>query len=191
MIPEKMDLFDRYIDSNHPAAFRLFTHRLHYFMETALLNGYETLAFLCIGTDRSTGDSLGPLVGYKIKDLGSRKVHVCGTLEDPVHALNLPERTRGIKENLHKPFIIAIDACLGSLEHVGYIMMDTGPLRPGAGVNKKIDPVGDMHINGIVNVYGFLDFFILQNTRLCTVMKMADLISSGIRYVLWKIRNSL
>lgn len=25
------------------------------------------ILFLCIGTDRSTGDSLGPLIGYKLK----------------------------------------------------------------------------------------------------------------------------
>ena len=27
----------------------------------------KKLVFLCIGTDRSTGDSLGPLIGYKLK----------------------------------------------------------------------------------------------------------------------------
>jgi hypothetical protein len=31
-----------------------------------------------------------------------------------------------------------------------------------------------------------MDFIVLQNTRLSVVMKMADIISSGIRYVLWK-----
>ncbi|EKY29632.1 hypothetical protein HMPREF0216_00124 [Clostridium celatum DSM 1785] len=27
------------------------------------------IIFLCIGTDRATGDSLGPLIGYKLKNL--------------------------------------------------------------------------------------------------------------------------
>lgn len=43
-----------------------------------------------------------------------------------------------------------------------------------------------MYITGIVNFSGFMDYLILQNTRLSVVMKMADMISMGIRYVLWK-----
>jgi len=64
-----------------------------------------------------------------------------------------------------------------------------GPIKPGSGVNKNLVPVGDMHITGIVNFGGFMDFLVLQNTRLCIVMKMADLVSMGIRYVLWKLEK--
>ena len=34
----------------------------------------------CIGTDRSTGDSLGPLIGHKLRDLGQKneRVQACG-----------------------------------------------------------------------------------------------------------------
>lgn len=42
------------------------------------------ILFLCIGTDRSTGDSLGPLIGYKLKENGMRNARVLGTLEEPV-----------------------------------------------------------------------------------------------------------
>ena len=34
------------------------------------------ILFLCIGTDRSTGDSLGPLIGYKLKEKGMRNASV-------------------------------------------------------------------------------------------------------------------
>jgi hypothetical protein len=34
-----------------------------------------------------------------------------------------------------------------------------------------------------------MDFLVLQNTRLNLVMKMADLVASGIRYVIWKISS--
>ena len=47
------------------------------------------LIILCIGSDRSTGDSLGPLVGYRLDALSSFKGHVYGTLKNPVHAVNL------------------------------------------------------------------------------------------------------
>ena len=45
--------------------------------------------FLCIGTDRSTGDSLGPLVGHKLRKCRLKKAAVIGTLDKPVHAMNL------------------------------------------------------------------------------------------------------
>ena len=55
-----------------------------------------------------------------------------------------------------------------------------GPVKPGAGVNKELPAVGDIHITGIVNVSGFMEYFVLQNTRLHLVMKMAKTIANGI-----------
>ena len=40
--------------------------------------------------------------------------------------------------------------------------------------------MGDIHITGIVNVSGYMEFFVLQNTRLNLVMKMAKKIAAGI-----------
>ena len=42
---------------------------------------WKGVLFLCIGTDRSTGDSLGPLIGYKLKERRMRNAKVVGTLE--------------------------------------------------------------------------------------------------------------
>lgn len=76
--------------------------------------------------------------------------------------------------------MIAIDACLGRFKSVGAITVAKGPVRPGAGVNKQLPPVGDLHITGVVNVSGFMEFFVLQNTRLHLVMNMAKAIANGI-----------
>jgi hypothetical protein len=48
------------------------------------------VVILCIGTDRATGDCLGPLVGNHLKT-NLPNICVFGTLEHPVHALNLEE----------------------------------------------------------------------------------------------------
>jgi putative sporulation protein YyaC len=138
------------------------------------------IVFVCIGTDRSTGDSLGPLVGTFLEEKSAAPFHVYGTLEDPIHAVNLEERLTKIKEKHNQPFIIGIDACLGRLKSVGVIQIGEGPVKPGAGVNKELPPVGDIHITGIVNVSGFMEFFVLQNTRLNLVLKMARTIAEGI-----------
>ena len=60
------------------------------------------------------------------------------------------------------------------MSSIGQVRHKQGPLKPGAGVNKDLLPVGDEHIIGIVNVGGFMEYFILQNTRLSLVVRMAN-----------------
>lgn len=138
------------------------------------------LIILCIGTDRSTGDALGPLVGSKLQDYNIQNFHLYGTLESPVHALNLEETITEIHKSFINPFIIAIDACLGKSQNIGSITVGKGPSKPGAAMNKNLPAIGDMHIHGIVNLNGFMEFFVLQNTRLNLVMKMATGIAESI-----------
>ncbi|CAM3054326.1 spore protease YyaC [Sporolactobacillus spathodeae] len=138
------------------------------------------IVVVCIGTDRSTGDSLGPLVGMHLQDHGLNNAAVYGTLDNPVHAVNLEETITTIHTVYDSPFIIAIDACLGKLSNVGNICVASGPVLPGAGVNKKLTPVGDMNITGIVNVSGYMEYSVLQNTRLGIVMKLSQVISQSL-----------
>ncbi|WP_102273362.1 spore protease YyaC [Cytobacillus massiliigabonensis] len=138
------------------------------------------VVIVCIGTDRSTGDSLGPLVGTLLEEKKLSSFFVYGTLENPVHAVNLADKLDEIKKTHFNPFIIGIDACLGRLKSVGMIQAGEGPVKPGAGVNKDLPEVGHIHITGIVNVSGFMEFFVLQNTRLHLVLNMAKTIANGI-----------
>lgn len=131
--------------------------------------------FFCVGTDRSTGDALGPIVGTFLEEAGYR---VIGTLDNPVHAENITER---INEIPPESVVIGIDACLGMLSSIGKIRVDSGPVKPGAGVGKTLPPVGDYHIIGVVNVAGFMEYFVLQNTRLSLVIGMAKKIVSAIQ----------
>lgn len=137
------------------------------------------MVLLCIGTDRSTGDCLGPLIGSKLLQSKQNFFSIYGSLEQPVHASNLQEKIEEIHKLHHNPFIIAIDACLGKLENVGYISIGDGSIQPGAGVNKVLPSVGQIHITGIVNVGGFMEHLVLQNTRLNLVMKLANIIVEG------------
>jgi putative sporulation protein YyaC len=138
------------------------------------------ICFVCIGTDRSTGDSLGPLVGTLLEEKDPAPFYVYGTLDQPIHAVNLEDRLKEIIVKHRDPYLIGIDACLGRIKNVGVIQLGHGPVKPGAGVNKELPSVGDIHITGIVNVSGFMEFFVLQNTRLNLVMKMAKTIANGI-----------
>lgn len=150
----------------------------------------QPLVFLCIGSDRATGDSLGPIIGYKLKQRRLSSAYIYGTLEQPVHAKNLGEVIREIHDTFDQPFIIAIDASLGKASHIGYFTLGEGSLRPGAGVGKDLPQVGNLHITGIVNLSGFLENSLLQTTRLHTVMSLADQISAGILYCVTKLEHS-
>lgn len=143
------------------------------------LSNRKKIVFACIGTDRATGDCLGPLVGTNLKRLGYT---VFGTLEEPLHAQNLTRELQKIR-TIHNPdLILAIDASLGQLKDIGKISLANSPLKPGAGVQKELPPVGDLSILGTVNIGGILDLQILQCTRLHTVMKLA----SDITLLIWE-----
>ncbi|HHV95182.1 MAG TPA: spore protease YyaC [Clostridiaceae bacterium] len=178
----------RFINIQSPFAFKDFTSILYNRLSKAISEGYREIIFLCIGTDRSTGDSLGPLVGHKIMNIKNNIVHVYGTLENPVHAKNLDKMMDEINLRHSNPFIVAIDACLGKAEHIGYVSIGEGPIIPGSALKKELKPVGNIHVVGIVNLGGFMDFLILQNTRLFLVMKMVDFISSAIKHVIYQIK---
>lgn len=166
------------VDSSSPTAYIKIKEYL--LKELSPIINTRPIIVLCIGTDRSTGDSLGPLVGYKLKHLATNSIYVYGTLENPVHAKNLSDILNKINCYFSNPYIIAIDSCLGSLNNIGKIFIKNGPLLPGLALNKDLPPIGEMNITGIVNISGSFEFLVLQNTRLHTVMNLADSISRGI-----------
>lgn len=162
-------------------------HRFNsYYLSQFLLHHLpsdQDIVVLCIGTDRCTGDSLGPLVGSLLKAKPIRHLNVYGTLEKPVHAKNLHDKVEEIYSRFDNPYVIAIDAALSSTNRVKTIDVGIGSLLPGAAVNKKhLNAVGDLYIKGYVNVAGFLEYTVLQNTRLADVMKLAQIISKGCFY---------
>lgn len=152
---------------------------------TRLLSDYMepccSPVFLCIGTDRSTGDCLGPLIGYKLSHyLEEHNIMLYGTLSSPVHAGNLDDTLCMIKEKHPHAPVIAVDASLGTSSHIGYVTLGAGSIRPGLGVKKELPKAGDICVTGIVNFSGRLNHLSLQTTRLSTVMQLADCISFGI-----------
>lgn len=134
---------------------------------------------LCIGTDRYIGDCLGPLVGTMLEKM-ELSCPVIGTLDDPIHAVNLKKRLAAIQLTYPNHKIIALDACLGVEDNIGSIQLKTGCLFPGKGVGKKLPAVGDISIIGIVDSCENEDFFFLHNIRLNLIMKMAEVISKSI-----------
>lgn len=143
------------------------------------------LIFLCIGTDRITGDSFGPLVGYKLKSLFKKEknVKIIGDLENIVSAYNIQKIITNINNEYEIPFIIAIDAALSNKNNIGKIVVSKEKMNVGSGLNKKSIYVGDVSVKGIVSrdlkkpQYNFKS---LQNIPLGLIMTMADCVAQGI-----------
>jgi len=140
----------------------------------------SNLTFCCIGTDRSTGDALGPLIGTWLSEHPAFPYEVIGTLQHPLHALNLQQTVESLQARTIKPYVVAIDACLGKVEKIGHIVIENGPLFPGKAVKKELPPIGDFSIKGVVNVGGFQEYTVLQNTRLQLPYDMGKIVSRAI-----------
>ncbi|CAM3635076.1 MULTISPECIES: spore protease YyaC [Saccharibacillus] len=139
------------------------------FAELADRHGPEQLLFLCIGTDRSSGDAFGPLVGTRLKAAGFP--HVVGTLEKPCDATNLGTIAAALPPELT---VVAVDACLGKPGSVGTFVALRGPLVPAASMKGAFAPVGAYSIAAVVNMNGPKPYQTLQTSSLRLVLDMAD-----------------
>lgn len=136
----------------------------------------DNTAIVCIGTDKCIVDSLGPLVGTLLKEKGV-PIDVYGTLNDPVHALNVA----GIGSTISKKYstVIAIDACLSNKRDIGTIECREGHINPGKGIGKDLPNIGDFSIFGIIDKdRAFTD--LVQDCRLSLAYNMANVIAGGI-----------
>ncbi len=150
------------------------------------MNTHTHIVVLCIGTDRVTGDSLGPFVGDRLTEKGG--VWVFGTIHKPVHAKNLQNALKFISSR-GKPLVIAVDAALGS--HIGHITIADEGLKPGTALAKELPSAGHIGITGIVNSDGIGGIKILQSTRLSRVMDMSEVIAEGIRGAVMEINSQV
>lgn len=136
----------------------------------------ENTVVVCIGTDRAIGDTLGPLVGTMLKN-SDFKYPVYGTLDNPIHALNIYESIDYIKNAHTKGTFLAIDACLGSKNNIGNIQIRKGPILPGKGVGKKLPQIGNHSIVGIVDKIDENNRFSFNNVRLSFILELAETIA--------------
>lgn len=141
----------------------------------------KEISVVCIGSDRATGDALGPLSGRLLTGL-SLPVEIYGTVRNPVAAGDLPDLADRL--NRDQRFVLAIDASLGRLNDVGLITSWTGPLQPGAGVGKDLPSLGNISILGCVNIGAISPLQVLQSTRLGMVMDMSEVIAYSLGFAL-------
>lgn len=136
---------------------------------------------VCVGSDLSVGDSLGPVTGTKLKEkLKGQNVYVYGTLSRPITAHEIKYTNQFIKNTHPDSLIIAIDAAVGTAGDIGLIKVAKRGLKPGSGANKRLAKIGDVSVMGIVAEKSLFNYSLFSSTRLNIVYKMAEIISEGV-----------
>lgn len=141
------------------------------FFHELIKDNLDNLVIVCIGTDKWIFDSLAPFVGSILESRGF-DFPIYGTIESPIHAINLEDSLTKIKNNHPDGFFIAIDACYGHEESQFEIHLRDYPVHPGAGTNKHLPDVGNVSIVGIIAVSD--DDIKLHEIRLRDVICMAN-----------------
>lgn len=116
----------------------------------SICSGFSNIIFLCVGTSKIIGDSLGPIIGSKLKCLENEFIHIYGTIEQNLNFMNakmIIEKINSIYEN---PYIITIDAALSNKGRIGDITIETGYIKIGKALEKSLCFYSNINIKCIV-----------------------------------------
>lgn len=137
-----------WINSALPDAADIFGRNLRYLLDR--VNPHKKpLAFACIGSANTAVpfDNLGPLMGTILTRHGLPNVY--GTMDCPLNALTLPHYMPLLKTVKKNCCLIAIDAAIGTPAQTGCLTLAKGAIRPGSALQRKLPPVGHLHITGV------------------------------------------
>lgn len=160
-------------------------------LKKMLKNSEAAPVILCIGSDLSVGDSLGPVTGTKLKErLAGTNCYVYGTLSRPITAHEVKYMNDFLKATHPASPVIAIDAAVGLAGDIGLIKIARRAIKPGSGANKRLAKVGDISIMGIIAEKSVFNYALFSATRLNVVYKMSEIIAEGVTsFVLDYIQN--
>ena len=128
----------------------------------------KEILFICIGTSKVLGDSIGPLVGSYLKEkIGSKKV-----LGDINHNICSKKDLIFNYPKIKNKYIVAIDTAISCKDLSGKIFISQTPITMGLALNKNKGKIGDISIKTTICD---LEFISKQY-----VNKMSEFIGKGI-----------
>lgn len=139
--------------------------------------------FLCIGSEKISGDSLGPIVGTLLREKYKLPYPVIGCEDMPVNGINIDKYKKYVHRFFPSHRIIAIDAALGEREDIGNIRYRDGGVRAGGALGLHNPPVGELAILGVVGEKGGEPMQTLLNAPFDRVVSLAERIAQAINEV--------
>lgn len=139
--------------------------------------------FVCIGSDRHILDCFGPLTGTMLKEI-TPGIILYGTLDEPVNSGNIVDCMKRIEKEYGSGYVtVAIDASLGHIDDLGMIKIREGPILPGKALDKRLPPVGQVAITGIVGEkLSYKNLSSLKPGSIKHVYHMARILSRAIAF---------
>lgn len=149
-------------------------------------NAKKKVVFLCIGTSKVTGDSVGPRVGSLLKKKVNN-VEVIGDLENNLGYEDINEKIYEIKKMGERNSLIVIDSALYKTECIGKIFIQNRGLQYGSCLKKTNKIIGDISIKAVVgNDFNnrIKNYKSLKRVSNEMAEELANIISSGIIQVI-------
>ena len=150
---------------------------------------YSNLIFLCIGTNKVIGDSVGPIVGNELKSMENNFVQIYGTMDNTLNFINAREIIKELYYNFDNPFLVTIDAALSEIKKRGDIVVSDGYIKIGKALQKSICFYSNINIKCVVGK-SYLEkeknVKELKSVKIEETMEIANVVSSGIKNVLKK-----
>lgn len=153
---------------------------------------FSDIVILCIGTNKLIGDSIGPVVGQKLKEEKMKeKVCIYGDLKKSINFKNAKTVLEKIFKSYEKPFIITIDSALGIQTMINKIVVNKGIIRIGKSLGRSICYPSHITIKGVVgenkNTYED-NIKILNEVKPELISDLSDIMVDGIKQEINKIR---
>ncbi|MBR5439265.1 MAG: spore protease YyaC [Clostridia bacterium] len=145
-----------------------------------LINNNFYPVFVCFGSDLSIGDSLGPKIGQILLNNLEGKCYVYGTLKSTITAKEANTVSDLIRKLHPKSTIIAIDAAVGNKYDVGLVKLFNDGLKPGLGVNKDLNKIGDVSIIAIIGEKNEFNKNLFTKASVSFIENLSKLISKSI-----------
>lgn len=157
---------------------------------------HKNIIFLCIGTNKIIGDSIGPIVGTSLKtllqtnsklkqnlEINNKNIKVIGDVFSNISYQNIDENMQNIKNSVEDNYVIVIDSALSSENNIGKIFVQNRGLKYAESLKRKNTIIGDMSIKAVVgkNMQNrFKNFKILKNISSKRIVAMSNILSNGI-----------
>lgn len=124
------------------------------------------------------GDSVGPKVGDKLKEMNIH-AYVYGSSLRQVTSINVEDYVAMLRKRHSKDKIIAIDSALGKSGDIGKIKITSSGIKPGGAFDKTRTRVGDI---GILAVVGDADKDRLKELRISKKSLVDSLVDKVVDY---------